>query len=113
MVIVVFTITLRPDIPVDEYERTGTRMTEIVSTIPGFLGMDYSASDGHEMLVARFESHDSLKAWREHPEHQEAQRQGRERFFAHYRIEVCDEARFYEYDAETGYIEPPGAQPVT
>ncbi len=61
--------------------------------------MDYAATDGHELLVVRFESHEALKAWREHPEHLAAQQRGRERFFAHYRIEVCDEVRSYEFDA--------------
>jgi hypothetical protein len=27
--------------------------------------LDYSASNGEELLVARFESHDALKAWRD------------------------------------------------
>lgn len=101
MVIVVFTITPREDIPVAEYEQTAARMTEILTTMPGFLGMDYAETEGREMLVARFESHDALKAWREHSEHREAQRLGRERFFAHYRIEVCDEVRSYDFDAST------------
>jgi heme-degrading monooxygenase HmoA len=104
MVIVVFTITPRPDIPVAEYEQTAARMTEIVTGMPGFVGMDYAEADGREMLVARFESHDALRAWREHPEHQEAQRFGRERCFAHYRIEIADEARSYEFHVD---------QPVT
>lgn len=100
MVIVVFAITLRPEFPEDEYESTGERMGELVQTIPGFLGMDYAATDGHELLVVRFESHEALKVWREHPEHIAAQQRGRERFFSHYRIEVCDEVRSYEFDAE-------------
>jgi heme-degrading monooxygenase HmoA len=74
-------------------------MTEIVTAMPGFLGMDYAETGGREMLVARFESHEALRAWREHPEHVAAQRFGRERCFAHYRIEVLEEARSYEYDA--------------
>ncbi|HEY7538263.1 MAG TPA: antibiotic biosynthesis monooxygenase [Gaiellaceae bacterium] len=99
MVVVVFTITLRDDLPTDEYEQTGARMVELVSALPGFLGMDYAATDGGELLVARFESHDALKAWREHPEHRRAQQLGRERYFARYRIEVCDEVRSYEFEA--------------
>jgi heme-degrading monooxygenase HmoA len=97
MVIVVFRITLRPDLPTDEYEATGTRMVELVSQMPGFIGMDYAEIEGGELLVARFESHEALAAWREEPEHRRAQELGRERFFAHYRIEVCDLARAYEY----------------
>ena len=97
MVVVVFKITLRPDLPTEEYEATGTRMVELVSALPGFLGMDYAATDGGELLVARFESHEALAAWREHPEHREAQQKGRDAFFSHYRIEVCDELRSYEH----------------
>lgn len=99
MVVVVFRITLRPDLDVSDYEATGARMVELVSQVPGFLGMDYAEVEGGELLVARFDSHEALEAWRTHPEHLEAQRAGRERFFAHYRIEVCDDVRSYEFDA--------------
>ncbi|MEY2513658.1 MAG: hypothetical protein QOJ89_1016 [bacterium] len=99
MVVVVFRITLRPDIDVADYEATGERMVELVSVMPGFLGMDYAEVEGGELLVVRFESHETLAAWRNHPEHLEAQQAGRERFFEHYSIEVCDELRSYEFDA--------------
>jgi heme-degrading monooxygenase HmoA len=99
MVIVVFNIKLRADVPVAEYQEAGARMVELVSAMPGFLGMDYASTDEGELLVARFESHEALRAWREHPEHQATQKRGREEFFAHYRIEVCDEVRSYEWDA--------------
>jgi heme-degrading monooxygenase HmoA len=98
MVIVVFKITLRPDRDVSEYEQTGTRMVELVSAMPGFLGMDYAETADGELLIARFESHDALEAWRNQPEHLLAQQAGRERFFAHYRIEICEDVRSYEFD---------------
>ena len=97
MVVVVFSITLRPDLERSRYEETGTRMVELVSQMPGFLGMDYGETDGAELLVARFESHEALAAWRNHPEHQAAQERGREHFFAHYRIDVCETVRTYEF----------------
>jgi heme-degrading monooxygenase HmoA len=100
MVVVVFKITHRPDLPKAEYEETGARMVELVSSVPGFLGMDYTAVEGGELLVARFESHEALAAWRKHPEHQEAQRLGRERFFASYNIDVCDSVRSYSFEAQ-------------
>jgi heme-degrading monooxygenase HmoA len=100
MVVVVFSITHRPDLPVAEYEETATRMVEIVSSIPGFLGMDYAATDGGELVIARFDSHESLAAWRDDPEHRAAQQLGRERFFARYRIDVCETVRSYEFEAE-------------
>jgi heme-degrading monooxygenase HmoA len=95
MVLVVFRIKLAHDLRVTEYERTGERMVELVSSIPGFLGMDYAEVEGGELLVVRFDSHESLKAWRNHPEHLEAQRRGKEEFFEDYQIEVCEIVRSY------------------
>jgi heme-degrading monooxygenase HmoA len=46
-----------------------------------------------------FESHETAAAWRAHPEHREAQRLGRERWFTEYRITVCDVARDYSFKA--------------
>ena len=64
--------------------------------------MDYAEVEGGELLVARFESHEALEAWRMEPEHVEAQKAGRERFFQRYRLELCDEVRSYEYEAGGG-----------
>ena len=100
MVVVVFSIKLRPDLPETEYEETGARMGELASSMPGFLGMDYAAVEGGELLVVRFDSHDALQAWHDHPEHVAAQKRGRERFFSDYRIEVCDEVCSYEFHAQ-------------
>ena len=102
MVVVVFRIRLRPDLDVAAYEAMGERMVQLVGAMPGFLGMDYAEVEGGELLVARFESHEALEAWRTQPEHLEAQRAGRERFFQHYSIEVCDEVRSYDFDAAAG-----------
>jgi heme-degrading monooxygenase HmoA len=39
----------------------------------------------------------TAQAWRAHPEHREAQRLGRERWFTEYRITVCDTVRDYSF----------------
>jgi heme-degrading monooxygenase HmoA len=107
IVIVVFKITHRPDMPLADYEQTGTRMVELVSSMPGFLGMDYAATEGGELLVARFESHEALAGWRNQPEHQAAQERGRREFFAHYRIDVCEPVRSYEFQADDAVSSTP------
>jgi len=99
MVVVVFKITYRPGMPAADYEATGNRMVELVSALPGFLGMDYGASEGGEIVVARFESHEALADWRNLAEHRAAQERGRDEFFAHYRIDVCEPVRSYEFHA--------------
>jgi heme-degrading monooxygenase HmoA len=75
-------------------------MVELVTAMPGFVDMDYAEVEGGELVIARFESHEALAAWRELPEHKEAQRQGRDRFFAAYRIEVCETVRSYDWQME-------------
>jgi heme-degrading monooxygenase HmoA len=100
MVVVIFKIVLRSDLDAAAYEAEASRMVELVSAMPGFVGMDYAPMDGGELLVARFESHEALHTWREHPEHRAAQERGRNEFFQHYRIEVCDEVRSYEFSRE-------------
>jgi heme-degrading monooxygenase HmoA len=111
MVVVVFKIQHRPDMPVAEYEEAGARMLEIVSQMPGFLGMDYAEIEGGELLVVRFESHEALEAWRTHLEHLATQQVGRERFFQSYKIEVCDVVRSYDFEATAG-DSADGAEPA-
>jgi heme-degrading monooxygenase HmoA len=74
-------------------------MAEIVGEMPGFVGMDYGETEDGEIVIARFESHEALHAWREQPEHRLAQQLGRERFFAAYRVEVCEVVRSYAFEA--------------
>jgi heme-degrading monooxygenase HmoA len=69
--------------------------------MPGFLGMEYAPTEGGELLVARFESHEALAEWRNQPEHRIAQQLGREKFFAKYRIDVCEPVRSYDFEAES------------
>src|SRR4051812_23426684 len=106
MVVVVFKATLRPDAPLEEYEATGGRMFELVSALPGFLGADFVETDGSELVIARFESHEALDAWRTNLEHLAAQQRGRESFYAHYDIDVCDVVRSYSFDASALEAEP-------
>ena len=105
MVLVVFKIALRPDLPQSEYEEAGARMVELVSGLHGFVGMDYAPIEGGELLIARFESHEALSRWREHPEHVRTQQLGRERYFQNYQIEVCELVRAYDFDATTTQLD--------
>lgn len=98
MVIVLIRTQLRPDADVAAHDRLDARMFELVQTIPGFLSArSYRADDGDQISLIRFASADALRAWRDHPEHREAQRRGRDEFFAVYDVEVCEVARSYAF----------------
>ena len=100
MVTVQFKITPREDVDQAEFERTFSRMLELVSQMPGFLGIDgYAGEDGTELAVARFESDEAVKAWKQHPEHLETQERGRRNFFAANDITVAEVLRHYEWSA--------------
>lgn len=99
MVVIVFRTRLKPGIE-KEIEEMGGRMYELAAAMPGFVSYrEYASADGESVAVVEFESHETLAAWREHPEHREAQAAGRERFFAEYRITVCDAVRDYAFKA--------------
>ena len=97
MVVVVFRSRLKPGIE-KEVEETDARMESIARTMPGFVSYSqYASPDGEGVAVVEFESHETAAAWRAHPEHREAQQLGRERWFAEYRITVCDVVRDYSF----------------
>lgn len=98
MVIVLIRTQLRPDADLVAYEQLDARMFELVQAVPGFLSArSYRADDGDQLSLIRFASADALRAWREQPEHREAQRRGRDEFFRAYDVEVCEVARGYEF----------------
>ena len=95
MVVVVFRSRLKPGVE-KEIEALGARMYELASRMPGYVSYrEYQAADGEAAAIVEFESAETLKAWREHPEHRAAQAAGRERFFSSYRIQVCKVERDY------------------
>jgi len=99
MVVVVFRARAKPGIGT-EYEETDARMADLAAKMPGFVSYrQYMSADGEELAVIEFESHDTVAAWKAHPEHREAQRLGKERWFAEYRITVCEVARDYSFKA--------------
>jgi heme-degrading monooxygenase HmoA len=97
MVITVFRSRLRPGVQ-DEYVALVERMRAIAVTMPGYVShKGFWAEDGERVTVVEFETEEGLRAWRMHPEHREAQRAAREKFYTEYHVAVCTlvrEARF-------------------
>jgi heme-degrading monooxygenase HmoA len=93
MVVIVFRSRLRPGVE-KEIEKTGARMYELAAAMPGFISYrEYASADGESVAIVEFESQKTLAAWRNHPEHLQAQAAGRERYFSEYRITVCESVR--------------------
>lgn len=110
MVIVVFRSRLRPDADLAALEAVGARMYELASAMPGFVEYkDFAAADGETLTLVAFETEEQLLAWRNHPEHLEAQARGRAEFFSEYAITVAESRRAYHFDQADGRIETLGA----
>jgi heme-degrading monooxygenase HmoA len=94
MVLVVFRARLRPNVDQEELAQLGQRMYAIASSMPGYISYkDFAAEDGESVSIVEFDSHETLAAWREHPEHKSAQQRGRDAFFSEYHIQVCAPVR--------------------
>ena len=103
MIVVVFSARLRANANLEEYERWGGRMYELVQQIPGFISVaSYPAGDREEVTVVRFTSEEALHSWRTQPEHMQAQQLGRSTFYESYHIQVCRTIRDYEFHQDSG-----------
>jgi heme-degrading monooxygenase HmoA len=97
MVLVVFRNRLREE-HAAEYRALAPRMEELARSMPGFVSAKtFSAPDGERVTLVEFESWEHVDAWKAHPEHREAQRLGRERFYAEYRLQSCEPRRDYSH----------------
>jgi heme-degrading monooxygenase HmoA len=96
MIVALLKTRLRPDADSAAYGALGARMYEIVSGMAGFLSAEFfSAEDGQELTIARFESEQALTAWREQPEHLVAQHRGLAEFYASVEVQICELVREY------------------
>jgi heme-degrading monooxygenase HmoA len=72
-------------------------MAELAARQPGYLGME-SARDGLGITVSYWRDQDSARAWKAIAAHTAAQRLGRERWYADYRVRIATVQRDYGKD---------------
>jgi len=97
MILTIFRSRLRPEHR-EEYDRWAARMNELASSMPGFISIKtFAAEDDERVSLVEFESEETMRAWREQLEHKQAQELGRQKFYSHYRIQVCRPIRDYSF----------------
>ncbi|MBC8140808.1 MAG: antibiotic biosynthesis monooxygenase [Armatimonadetes bacterium] len=97
-IIVVFRSCLRPE-HADEYGAEAKEMAELARAQSGIIAFKtFAATDGERVTIAEFVDEAAVVAWRENARHKEAQTAGRERFYAEYRVQVCEVLRDYGYE---------------
>jgi len=76
------------------YGAMAERMVELAMQQPGFLGAE-SVRDGLGITVSYWADLASIAAWKQNAEHLEAQRLGRERWYAGFRLRIARVERDY------------------
>src|SRR5215510_4400498 len=90
-IVTVFRSRLRDD-RADGYEDTADEMEQRARSLPGFVDFKtFVAADGERVSLITFADRASHDAWRDDPEHREAQRRGRHDWYAEYAIQVCEQ----------------------
>ncbi|HVV37056.1 MAG TPA: antibiotic biosynthesis monooxygenase [Acidimicrobiales bacterium] len=73
------------------YEARAEEMLQRARAMPGFVEFkSFTAPDGERVSIIQFDSAESHQAWARDVEHRAAQREGRDAFYAEYRIVVAD-----------------------
>lgn len=84
----------------DEYGPMADRMVELAREQPGFVDLvsvrDPATRQG--ITVAWFEDEESVRAWKQHPEHVLAQQRGIADFYEDYDVTVGQAIRQYHFD---------------
>lgn len=97
MIVTIFRSRLGPEHE-HEYHECADRTEALGRAMPGFVSIKtYYVSDGERVSIVEFESAETHEAWRNHPEHMEAQRLGREKFYSEFRIQVLEDPRGYSF----------------
>lgn len=104
MYVTVFRNRLRQDNR-EDYERMLGQMRKLAAGMPGFLSAKtFVAEDGERVTLVEFATPDAQHAWRDLPAHRLAQEAGRDRFYAEYRLQVCEVVRESRFPATSSSV---------
>lgn len=83
----------------EEYSQMAVRMRELALSQFGCLEFKAYMEGAEEIALSYWPDEASIQAWREHPEHLEAQRLGLTRWYSSYRVEIAKITREYRRGA--------------
>ncbi len=76
------------------YGDMATRMVELASEQPGFLGVE-SARESMGVTVSYWQDLESIQAWKKNVEHCEARQLGREQWYSEFKVRISRVEREY------------------
>ncbi|MBW2313990.1 MAG: antibiotic biosynthesis monooxygenase [Deltaproteobacteria bacterium] len=100
MVLTVFRSRVRPE-EAEAFHALADEMMALAQSMPGFRSYEVFVSEsGERASLIEFDTAEELRAWREHPRHVAAQREGRDRFYENYRLQVCQPIRQSDFQRQ-------------
>jgi heme-degrading monooxygenase HmoA len=82
----------------DGYDAASARLDDLVTSVPGFLGMESAHTPGGlGITVGYFRDEDAIKEWRRDAEHRAAQKRGRGEWYEKYTVHVAKVERSYGF----------------
>jgi len=79
------------------YGQMADRMVELASQQPGFLGVE-TAREGLGITVSYWASLEAIASWKQQAQHLVAQRLGKEKWYAAFKLRVCRVERDYGFE---------------
>ena len=76
------------------YEEVSARMVELAAAQPGYLGIE-SARQEVGITVSYWRDLESIRQWKAHAEHEQAQRRGHEEWYSSFKIRIARVERDY------------------
>ena len=89
---VIFTSLQTDDL--EGYADMAERMLALAAEQPGYLGVE-SAREGLGITISYWKDLESIRRWKAHAEHREAQRAGRDRWYSNYQTRIALVERDY------------------
>jgi heme-degrading monooxygenase HmoA len=78
------------------YADMASKMVELAAQQPGFLGIE-SAREDLGITVSYWSDLESIRNWKTNAEHLQAQRQGREQWYASFKVRISKVERDYGF----------------
>ena len=80
------------------YSEMAEKMLNLAEKQKGFIGFEsYANEKGKNVSISYWESIADIKNWKENPEHQIAQKLGKEKWYKYFKLQVCKIEQEYEF----------------
>jgi heme-degrading monooxygenase HmoA len=83
-----------------EYSAMAAQMRELALTQFGCLSFNATTEGEQEIAVSYWPDEASIRAWKQHTEHLQAQHLGRDRWYASYSVDIAEIRRSYAHPPE-------------